>query len=160
MAYLLCSFEKMLLHFNCNKNEWKWFLDILWNFTCVECIEDWVYQVAEMLPESILEDKFDEKDVEYLTILQYQKLKLMYSKVCEDILVIIRLIFELGEAEIYSRILNYSPKTLSKLKKSIQIFNDIGIELPDIADFEIYKISECDGWGICFNGENRYSLYK
>ena len=56
MAYLIRSFENVLLHYNCNKEEWRWLLEKLWSYTKIQYIDDWMYELAEYMPNSILED--------------------------------------------------------------------------------------------------------
>ena len=41
MAYLISSFENVLLHYNCNKEEWRWLLEKLWSYTKIQYIDDW-----------------------------------------------------------------------------------------------------------------------
>lgn len=65
MAYLIRSFEKMVLHYNFEREGWIMVLEILWAYTSTECLEDWMYEVAEYMPNSILEDTME--DAEYIT---------------------------------------------------------------------------------------------
>ena len=49
MAYLISSFENVLLHYNCNKEEWRWLLEKLWSYTKIQYIDDWMYELAEYM---------------------------------------------------------------------------------------------------------------
>ena len=62
MAYLISSFENVLLHYNCNKEEWRWLLEKLWSYTKIQYIDDWMYELAEYMPNSILEDTMEDAE--------------------------------------------------------------------------------------------------
>lgn len=46
MAYLLCIFENLLIYFKCDKEDWKWILEKLWQYTNIEYLDDWMYEIA------------------------------------------------------------------------------------------------------------------
>ncbi len=60
MAYLICSFERLLIHTGINIEEWEMVLDKLWAYTSVDYIDDWMYELAEYMPNCILEDTMDD----------------------------------------------------------------------------------------------------
>ena len=60
MAYVICLFERVLIHYNYDKQDWVKVLEKLWEYTYVEYLDDWMYEFAEYLPDSILEDSFDD----------------------------------------------------------------------------------------------------
>lgn len=151
MAYLICLFEKLLLYYNCDKDEWRWVLEKLWTYTNIQYLDDWMYELAEYMPNSILEDTMD--DAEYITKKEFEYLYKLYSKSEQEILVFLNIIFECGACELYSKLYDYSPDTLKWLEQAMDILNKNNIDLVDIKPFERYSFSECDGWGICF--ENR-----
>lgn len=70
----------------------------------------------------------------------------------------LRIIYELGTIDLYSKLQNGSPNTLEKLQEGIKSALQIGIELPNSFQFKIYKYSEGNGWGIPFDGR-KLSLY-
>ena len=76
MAYLLCSFENLLLYYHCDKDEWKPVLEKLWAYTKMEYLDDWMYEIAEYLPNSILEDTME--DAEYITEIEFHTLHKLY----------------------------------------------------------------------------------
>jgi len=152
IAYLICSFERLLLHYNCNQEEWRIVLEKLWAYTSIECIDDWMYEVAEYMPNSILEDTMD--DAEYITENEFKYLYDLYSKTIPNINSFLKIIFECGTCEIYSKLSNSSPSTLRKVDEAINILRVNAITLVEITPFEKYKYSECDGWGRCFNGND------
>ena len=53
----------------------------------------------------------------------------------------------LGEAEIYSKIQNYSPKTLVFLDRVLSLCKENKITVPDIEIFKTSSIEESRGWG-------------
>lgn len=151
MAYLIRSFEKMLLHYNFEREGWIMVLEILWAYTSTECLEDWMYEVAEYMPNSILEDTMG--DAEYITENDFKHLYELYNKVPQNIHLFLQIIFECGTCEIYSRIRNGSPRTLRKVDEAINVLKMNNIDLIDTTPFKIYKYSECDGWGERFDGK-------
>lgn len=58
MAYGICLFERLLLHYKCEKQDWTGLLEKLWMYTSMEYLDDWMYEFSEWLPDSILEDSF------------------------------------------------------------------------------------------------------
>lgn len=148
MAYLICLFEKLLVYYNCDKGEWRRLLEKLWAYTNIRYLDDWMYELAEYMPNSILEDTID--DVEYITKKEFEYLYKLYSKSEQEILVFLNIIYECGTCELYSKLYNHSPDTLKWLDQAIDILNKNNIDLVDIKPFEKYLFSECDGWGNCF----------
>ena len=93
MAYLISSFENVLLHYNCNKEEWRWLLEKLWSYTKIQYIDDWMYELAEYMPNSILEDTME--DAEYITE-EFKYLHRLYSNSNQEIHLFLKIIFECG----------------------------------------------------------------
>lgn len=152
MAYLICSFERLLLYYHCNKEEWKMVLEKLWAYTNIEYIDDWMYELAEYMPDSILEDTMS--DAEYITENEFRYLYHLYSETVQDILSFLKIIFECGTCEIYSRLCNNSPGTLKKVNEAIDVLKVNGIALVDIIPFEKYEYTKHNGWGERFNGRD------
>ena len=151
MAYILCMFEQLLLYYKCKKKDWCWIMKQLWKFTSIEYIDDWVYEVAEILPNSILYDGTE--DLEYITVNQFYELKKIYINNPEDINKMMMLIFELGTMEIYTTIMGYSSGTILKLNEAERILKKNGIKPIGITDFDKYHFDEEGGWGIRFEGD-------
>lgn len=156
MAYLLCSFKKLLMYYNCTIDDWKIILEKLWKFTSVEYFDDWMYEIAEYLPNSIMEDGLE--DVEYISEEEFYFYKQVYYNVADDIKEMIQIIFELGTCEIYGRITNNSSGTLEKLKEGILLLEKNNITLIDIDPFKKYKFYENNGWGLPFDGKELFDL--
>ena len=52
MAYVICLFERVLIHHNYNKQNWTKVFVKLWEYTSAEYLVDWMYEFAEYLPLS------------------------------------------------------------------------------------------------------------
>ena len=156
MAYLLCSFKKLLVYYNCAIDDWMVILEKLWEFTSVEYIDDWMYEIAEYLPNSIMEDGID--GAEYITEEEFVFYKQLYSNVADDIKEMLQIIFELGTCEIYGKINNNSINTLEKLKEGLLLLKKNNIKLIDIEPFKKYEFSNGNGWGDPFNGKELFDL--
>ena len=156
MAYLLCLFEKLLIHFQCSKEKWNWILEKLWQYTEIQYLDEWMYEIAEFLPENILTDPFEA--FEFISENEYQLLKETYKGNCTDINLMMSIIFDLGTTELYSKLEDNSPFTLSKLQDAENILNRNGIQLINIQPFEQYLYSKENGWGKCFNGK-KFSVF-
>lgn len=151
MAYLICLFERLLLYYNYDKDEWRNILEKLWKYTSIELLDDWMYKIAEYMPNSILEDTMD--DAEYITEDEFKHLNKVYGKTIQEVLLFLQIIFECGTCEIYSKLCDNSPNTIIKVEEGIHILKMNNIALVDIKNFEKYKYSECDGWGEQFDGK-------
>ena len=151
MAYILCLFERLLVYYKCTKEEWNWILEKLWEFTNIEYVDDWMYEIAEILPNSVMNDEPDE--LEFLTEEEFYRLKKIYVNNSEYINKMMEIVFELGTVEIYSRIVDYSPSTLSKLQEGISILQNLGIQRISVERFKQYHYEEANGWGRKFDGK-------
>lgn len=156
MAYLLCVFENILVFFKCEKKDWNWILDKLWQYTSIEYLDDWMYEIAEYMPESVMEDNTD--DIEYITESELKRLKDLYKNNPAEVNKMLRIIYEAGTIDLYTRLQNGSQNTLVKLQEGIDIAIKTGVKLPDISEFEKYRFIEGNGWGFPFDGK-KYSLY-
>lgn len=152
MAYLICSFEQLLLYHNCEKEKWVNILQKLWSYTNVQYLDDWLYELAEYMPNSILEDTSE--DAEYITEDEFNHLYRLYSKTSQDILLFLEIIFKCGSCELYSKLYDESPRTLMKVKEGMDILNMNGITLVDVNLFVRFSFDTCDGWGECFEGKD------
>lgn len=152
VAYLICLFEQLLLYHNCEKEKWINILQKLWSYTTVQYLDDWLYEFAEYLPNSVLEDTME--DAEYITEDEFNYLYHLYSKTSQDILLFLEIIFECGTCELYSKLYDDSPRTLMKVKEGIDILNMNGIALVDVNLFTKFSFDKCGGWGERFEGKN------
>ena len=151
VAYLICSFEQLLLYYNCDKAEWMGILQKLWTYTNVQYLDDWLYELAEYMPNSIFEDTME--DAEYITEDEFNYLYNLYSKTSQDILLFLEIIFKCGSCELYTKLYDDSPSTLKKIKEGLDILDKNNIALVDVYPFEKYSFNEYDGWGECFEGK-------
>lgn len=151
MAYLICTFEKLLLYYNCKKEEWKCILEKLWTYTSIQYLDEWMYELAEYMPNSILEDTID--GAEYITESEFKHLYKLYNESNQEICSFLEIIYECGTCELYSRLCDCSPSTLEKVGQAIDILKMHNIDLIDTIPFKIYSYSERKGWGSCFEGK-------
>lgn len=156
MAYLMCSFERLLIFYECEKENWCWILERLWRYTDIQYLDDWMYEIAEFLPDNVLEDGFE--SFEYISEKEYVRLREIYGKNNKEINQMMNIIFDLGTMELYSKLINNSHGTLLKLKEAIDILDANGIERVDRECFLQYQFSQCSGWGECFDGK-RLSVF-
>lgn len=152
MAYAICLFERLLLYYKCNKQDWICILEKLWVYTSVEYLDDWMYEFAEWLPDNILEDGLD--DFEFVTKEEYEHLYTLYNRSCLEIRLFIKIIFELGSIDLYSKLTDNSPNTLKKLEEAIDIFKANNLNVISIEPFKKYSFEECNGWGERFDGRS------
>lgn len=105
-----------MIFYHCKNNVWIDVIKKLWDYTSIEYIDDWYYEMAEYIPDSLLEtDYYDKDDFEYLAETDFRTLKLCYKESNIVLSKIFRLIFEIGTLEIYGKLENYSVVTLKKL---------------------------------------------
>lgn len=155
VAYGISCLERALICYSCTLKNWEWVLEKIWEFTSIEYLDDWFYEMAEFLPDSLLEDnEYIPEEFEYITEKQFYILLELYQKESNQVInQIFNLIFEMGTFDLYSRLENYSPNTLICLEKinNIMVLNNI--ELPSVANFIRYSYYENKGWGNSFEGK-------
>lgn len=156
VAYLICLFERLLLYYKCGKEEWCLVLEKLWKYTNTQYLDDWMYELAEYMPDSILEDTLE--GAEYISESEYEYLYTVYSKASHEILCFLKSIFECGTCELYSRLDDYSPSTLSIIEEARNLLKVNGIEVIDTKTFEKYSFDQYSDWGNCFEGKE-LSIY-
>lgn len=152
MAYVICQFERVLIYYNYDKQDWIKVLEKLWEYTSVEYLDDWMYEFAEYLPESILEDSFD--DFEFITTEEYEHLYKLYNESSTDVCCFIKLMFELGSIDLYSKLVDNSPNTLEKIEEVIELLKENEIDNISIEPFKQYSFKERNGWGERFDGRS------
>ncbi|MBO4997319.1 MAG: hypothetical protein J6D02_04905 [Lachnospira sp.] len=152
VAYLICLFERLLLYYKCDKEEWKIVLEKLWSVTTVQYMDEWMYEFAEYLPDSILEDTMD--DAEYITESDFNYLNKVYSKTPRDILLFLEIIFDCQSVELYTTIYDDSPGTLEKVEEGINMLKAHNIEIISAEPFRKYSFKESGGWGKSFDGKS------
>ena len=96
-----------------------------------------MYEIAEYMLNSILEDTME--DAEYITEKEFKYLYKLYSNSNQEILLFLKIIYEFGTCEAYSRLCDYSPNTIKILDTAIDILKSHNIDLVDIEPFEKLK---------------------
>ena len=87
------------------------------------------------------------EDAEYITEEEFKYLHRLYSNSNQEIHLFLKIIFECGTCELYSKLCDYSINTLKKIEQAV-----------DIKPFEKYSFNECSGWGNCFEN-NKLSKF-
>jgi len=152
VGYALECLEVILKEKAHDKKTWKFLLSKLWEYTYTENLGEWHYRISEMTPFSILENiPYSKKACEYLTKAEHNILKEIYTKTDKKILVIIDLVFEIGTLDLYSSIVDGSPRTVILLEKIIKILEYEKIKEIPLLPYLRYDISKNNGWGEPFN---------
>ena len=135
-----------------NHPGWVYILNSIWEYTS-KSPGEWHNKMAEINPLAVEEEvPFDESDLEYLDKETFFLIRDAYSKTTNKAVKnIIDLIFEIGTLDLYSSIHQKSPRTLSMLKKILDITLKNGVPVPSLDRFVNYDISKNDGWGVSFN---------
>lgn len=147
IAYSIRCLEKTLLFYKCSINQWKWILEKLWEFSTSEWFDEWCYEITCYLPNIILEEEYSNDNYEYINEEQYNRLYAIYSNVNEVVIKMFSLVYDISEAEIYSRIIDFSQNTLVVLEKIIDLMSENNIEPPKYADLTEFSFSINNGWG-------------
>lgn len=153
VAYGINCLENAINHYNYGKEKWQFVLGQLWKFTDIEYLDDWYYQTAEFMPDSILEDeKYNEADFEFIDKAQFYKLYDLYTNANEPVKRMIRMIFDIGSKELYGKIQGHSDSTLKHLKEVMNLCQSENIKLPNGEIYRKYSFEENGGWGESFEG--------
>lgn len=154
VSYGICCLEKVLIYYKCSLEKWKWILEKLWKYTDIEYLDDWYYEMAEFLPDSILEDDYYKtEEFEYLSEAEFYSLVELYKQESNMLIAqIFRFIFEMGTIDLYSTLEGEAKNSLMYLENIRDAMNQNNIEIPAIEPFIKYSYSENDGWGKDFDG--------
>lgn len=129
---------------------WDFVLNSIWEYTD-KPPGNWHYKMAEITPFSVEEDvPFEDKGIEYWNLESYSLVMGAYKVTCRNIKRVVDLIFEIGTLDLYSSIVNNSPRTLSMLEEILTITQNNGLLPPSIDVFKEYKITTNNGWGNSF----------
>ena len=156
VSFGICCLEKTLIHYGCTLEKWRWVLEKLWEYTSIEYLDDWYYEIAELLPDSLLEvNTYRSEEFEYVTKDQFLFLSNLYrAESNQTINQIFRLVFEMGTIDLYSKLENFAPNSLNCLEKIENIMNQNNIEMPPIMSQTNHSFKENNGWGESFDGTN------
>ncbi len=151
ISYSICCLEKVLLHYKYPTTKWKWILEKLWQHSTVSYFDEWCYEIAEYLPDLLLDDPiYSDEEYEYISEQQFNILLETYSDLNHVVIRVFRLIYELATADLYSKIRNSGRyTTLTYLKEITDLLEKNGIELPNYTLFFKYQydINVNDGLG-------------
>jgi hypothetical protein len=154
VAFSICCFENAIKHFSYKIDEWIFIIEKLWAYTNINSFDDWHYLIAEVLPDSILENNiYNNLNFDFIDEEEFYKMANLYNKSNEIILKIIKYIFNIGISEFYGRLVNYGQKTLDNLKILIDYMTSNKITLPDLDKFMSFSYGDNDGWGNKFEGK-------
>lgn len=162
VAFIVLCIENALRNEN-KLVKWEKVLEIFWSQTSMQFVDEWLYEISRVMPESILEDEYEENET--ISVNEFSELKILYSNTPKYIFELMELAFECGTIDLYGAVENDSDKTILSVLKSIEIMKERNIELPNIELLKKYNISEKGGWGNQFVKEdilnkNNFTKYR
>ncbi|QYS89467.1 hypothetical protein [Flavobacterium davisii] len=154
VAFIILCMEKSVKNIGYNVS-WDKVFKIFWLQTNIKFVDEWLYEVSKIMPESILEDEYEENIT--ITLEDYFELKKLYKNTPKFIFDLMELAFECGTIDLYGEIENNSDKTMQSVLRCIEIMYNNNIELPNIDLLKKYSISENRGWGREFTKEQIFN---
>jgi hypothetical protein len=131
--------------------KWNKVLELFWSQTSMQFVDEWLYEISKVMPESILEDDYEENET--ISFAEYSKIKSIYKSTPKYIFELMEFAFECGTIDLYGAVEENSNKTIQSVLKCIEIMKEKNIELPKIELLEKFSISENGGWGNQFTRE-------
>ena len=161
VGYAINCLENVLMFYKCTISKWDLLLKQLWSFTSLDYnIDDWLYKIAEYLPNSVLEDQYDTDDIEYISESDFYELRQLYRNECNNtIQEIIMLIFRMGTDDLYSSIEGNGANSLNCIVEINNILCINSIKLPPPYKYAKFSFNISGGWGESFDGKD-YSLLR
>lgn len=132
--------------------KWNKILEIFWSQTSMQFVDEWLYEISKVMPESILEDEYEENDI--INLSEYSEFKRLYKNTPKHIFELMEFAFECGTSDLYGAVQNNSDQTIRSVLKCIEIMNEKNIELPNIELLKKYSFTENGGWGNQFTKED------
>lgn len=120
-------------------------LIIFWHQTSIQFVDEWLYQVSKVMPDSILEDDYEDNEI--ITYQDFSELKESYKSIPKFVFELMELGFECGTIELYGTVENESEKTIQVVIRAIEIMKENNITLPNIELLQKFTITENGGWG-------------
>lgn len=158
VAFSINCLEKYLSNLTIDLNDWNIVLYKYWSFTDIEFLDDWNEIISEILPDNLLEfDNYQKHGFDYLNEDEFQNLYSLYQHIDNNVIELMRLIFELGNSHAYSVIMKEGTASLCILQDILVFMNSHNIELPPIEVYQSMLIQDNRGWGNKFRGKD-YSL--
>lgn len=149
IAYLISLFVRMLESLNHNVDDWEIIINVLCEYTSNELLDDWLYKMAEYMPDSVLEDSID--GAEYITEEEQMVCKELYRNAEPCVHEMVNLIFEAGTYDTYSRIIGRGEYTIHKVQEAISLMNEHGFPITSIKPYLQFEFVDGDGWGEPFD---------
>ena len=162
LAYGIMCFESTVLFYGMSMNEWSWVIKKLWEYSTSPNYDEWCYEFAEFHPDILL-DNYSNGDFEYLSEEQFNRLCKMYRVANPVVLEVLKNIYELATADLYSKVRNEGALTmLSYLHEIIFILETNQIPLPEYEKLLKYRynVEINDGFGEMVGIENSLILIK
>ncbi|MFI3201937.1 MAG: hypothetical protein R3Y54_10530 [Eubacteriales bacterium] len=154
VAFAIRCFEYLIVDLGDNRDKWKLVLEILWEFANINYLDDWSYKLNEIVPDNLLEfETYDKHEFEYLTKEDFIYLYELYQNIDEKINYYIEAIHRIGTSHIYSRIIGYGEESFNYLKELVDYMVKNNLRVPNFNDFEQFLISQNNGFGDKFEGE-------
>ena len=150
VAFIILCLENALKKNN-SYSKWTKVLQLFWSQTSMQFVDEWLYEISKVMPDSIVEDDYEENET--ISFDEYSELKILYANASEYVLELMEIAFECGTIELYGTIENNSEKTILSVLKCIEIMEENEIELPNIELLKKYSFSSNQGWGIEFTKE-------
>lgn len=151
IAYGICCLENFITAQDYSKVEWAVVFELLWSFSDEEYYDEWLFKVAEFLPENILENEaFDEGEWDFIDEDLFYVLRELYSETpfIDEINLILLAIHNICCAELYTLTKVPATKSLIMTEQLIEQLKKLKFELPNIALFTPFSIHYKDCWGI------------
>ena len=147
VAFSLCCLNTLIKKFKLDDLEWEFLFEKLWQYTSTKYLDEWHMEFAEYIPETIMHyDKYDKNDFEYVTDDLFNRLRILYSELNEDVKEIINLVFYMGTIELYGKVQKRG-KSFEYFEEIIRLMIKYKVSLPRISQFEKYEFDKGDGWG-------------
>jgi len=154
VAFIILCLEKSVEN-SSKPSKWQKVLDVFWLQTNIQFVDEWLYNISKVMPESILDDAYEENDT--LSYNDYVELDFLYKTVPKYIFELMELAFECGTIELYGAIENKSERTIELVLKAIETMKQNDIVLPNIDLLKKFTITENSGWGRQFTREDIFN---
>lgn len=139
LAYGIMCLESSIIFYDLPIKDWKWVIEKLWSYSSVTYYDEWCYEIAEYHPD-ILSEVYHDSDFDYISEEQFDRLCKIYQASNDVVLQLLKNIYELAAADLYSKVRNEGKNsTLFYLKNIIRLLESNQIELPHHEGLLKYK---------------------
>jgi hypothetical protein len=154
VAYGILCLENTLEKCALLKSDWQVILDKFWLFTQLEYVDEWLYIISPIMPDSILGDPHDEESS--MTLTEYQHLKRVYDDAPLFIFEIMECIFNCGRRHFYGAVTPQSPETFEYIKLLQKIMRQEKVAFPNADGLKKYPFDKHQGWGDTFGKKDLF----